>query len=82
VAKISKVFRSPNSPSLLGICVPFSLEMKYLGEAYVLINMKQWRQGNGVVTLLQFHFVEKVLSNFRFTDYQPTHIAYYPSVLF
>ena len=55
--------------------------MKDLGEADVILNNKLLRKGNGGVTLLQSHYVEKVLSRFRFSDYQPTPTPYDPSVL-
>ena len=38
-----------------------NFEMKYLGEAEVILNIKLLREGNGGVTLMQSHYVEKVL---------------------
>jgi len=58
-----------------------NFEMKDLGEADVILNIKLLREGNGGVTLLQSHYVEKVLSRFGFSDYQPTPTHYDPSVL-
>jgi hypothetical protein len=55
--------------------------MKDLGEADVILNIKLLREGDGGVTLLQSHYVEKVLSCFGFSDCQPTPTAYDPSVL-
>jgi len=39
-----------------------NFDMKDLGEANVILNVKLIREGDGGVTLLQSHFVEKVLS--------------------
>jgi hypothetical protein len=44
-----------------------NFEMKDLGEADVILNIKLLREGDGGVTLLQSH-VEKVLSRFGFRD--------------
>jgi hypothetical protein len=44
-----------------------NFEMKDLGEADVILNIKLKREGNGGVTLLQSHFVEKVLSRFGYS---------------
>jgi hypothetical protein len=45
-----------------------NFEIKDLGEADVILNIELLREGNGGVTLLQSHFVEKVLSRFGFSD--------------
>jgi hypothetical protein len=58
-----------------------NFEMKDLGEADVILNIKLLREGYGEVTLLQFHYMEKVLSRFEFSDCQPTPTPYDPSVL-
>ena len=55
--------------------------MKDLGEADAILNIKLLREGNGGFTLLQSHYVEKVLSRFGFSDCQPTHTPYDSSVL-
>jgi hypothetical protein len=55
--------------------------MKDLGEADVILNIKLLREGDGGVTLLQFHYVEKALSRFGFSDCQPAPTPYDPSVL-
>jgi hypothetical protein len=55
--------------------------MKDLGEADVILNIKLKREGNGGVTLLQSHYVEKVLSRFGYSDCQPAPTPYYLSVL-
>jgi hypothetical protein len=39
-----------------------NFEMKDLGEANVILNVKLSRDSDGGVTLLQSHYVEKVLS--------------------
>jgi hypothetical protein len=58
-----------------------NFEMKDLGEADVILNIKLLRQeGNGGVTLVQSHYVEKVLSHFGFSDYAPAPTPYDPSV--
>ena len=58
-----------------------SFEMKDLGEAGVILNIKLQREGDGGVTLLQSHYIEKVLSRFRFSDCAPAPTPYDPSVL-
>ena len=45
--------------------------MKDLGEAYVIFNIKVVKETNGGVTLTLFHYVEKVLSRFVYSDYKP-----------
>jgi hypothetical protein len=47
-----------------------NFEMKSLGEADVILNIKMKRESNGGVTLLQSHYVEKVLSRFGYSDCQ------------
>ena len=56
-------------------------EMKDLEVVDVTLNIKLLREDNGGVTLLQSHYVEKVLSHFGFSDCQPTHTPYDSSVL-
>ena len=58
-----------------------NFEMKDLGDADVILNIKLLREGNGRITLLQSHYVENVLSRFGFSDYQPAPMPYDPSVL-
>ena len=55
--------------------------MKDLGEADVILNIKLLREGDGGVTLLQSHYVEKVLSRFGFSDCAPAPTPYDPSML-
>ena len=58
-----------------------NFEMKDLGVADVILNIKLQREGNGGVTLLQSHYVEKVLTRFGYSDCQPAPTPYDPSVL-
>jgi hypothetical protein len=59
-----------------------NFEMKDLGEADVILNIKLLRQeGNGGVTLVQSHYVEKVLSHFGFSDCAPAPTPYDLSVI-
>ena len=58
-----------------------NFEMKDLGEADVIFNIKLLREGNGGVILLQSYCVKKVLSRFGFSDCQPAATPYYPCVL-
>jgi hypothetical protein len=48
-----------------------NFEMKDLGEADVIVNIKLVREGDDGVTLLQSHYVENVLSRFGFSDCDP-----------
>jgi hypothetical protein len=48
-----------------------NFEMKDLGEADIIPNIKFVREGDGGVTLLQSYYVEKVLSRFGFSDCDP-----------
>jgi hypothetical protein len=50
--------------------------MKDLGEADVILNIKLSRDSDGGVTLLQSHYVEKVLSCFGYNDYTPSPTPY------
>ena len=56
-------------------------EMKDLDEADVILNIKLLREENGGVTLVQSHYVEKVLSRFGYSDCMPAPTPYDPSVL-
>ncbi|WVZ51502.1 hypothetical protein U9M48_002646 [Paspalum notatum var. saurae] len=56
-------------------------EMKDLGDADVILNIKLLREGNGGVTLVQSHYVEKVLSRFGFSDCEPAPTPYDSSVV-
>jgi hypothetical protein len=58
-----------------------NFEMKDLGEADVILNIKLVREGNGGVTLSQSHYVEKVLSRFGYSDCKPASTPYDASVI-
>jgi hypothetical protein len=55
--------------------------MKDLGEADVILNIKLLREGDGGITLLQSHYVEKVLSRFGYSECEPAPTTYDPSKL-
>jgi len=56
--------------------------MKDLSEADVILNIKILREeGNGGVTLVQSHYVEKVLNRFGYDDCSPAPTPYDPSVI-
>ena len=55
--------------------------MKNLGEADVILNIKLPREGHSGVTLVQSHYVKKVLSSFRYSDCIPISTPYDPCVL-
>jgi hypothetical protein len=44
-----------------------NFEMKDLVEADVILSIKLLREGNGGITLMQSHYVEKVLSRFSYS---------------
>ena len=56
-----------------------SFDMKDLGEADVILNIKLIKEDSGI-TLSQSHYVEKVLSRFGFMDSKPSLTPYDPSV--
>jgi hypothetical protein len=58
-----------------------NFEMKDLGEDDVILNIKLLREGNGGVTLMQSHYVEKVLSRFGYSECEPAPTPYDPSKL-
>jgi len=58
-----------------------NFEIKDLGEADVILNIMLLREGNGGVTLVQSHYVEKILSSFGYSDCQSAPTPYDPSVL-
>jgi hypothetical protein len=58
-----------------------NFEMKDLGEANVILNIKLVREADGGVTLLQSHYVENVLSRFGFSECDPAPTPYDPSTL-
>jgi hypothetical protein len=58
-----------------------NFEMKDLGEADVILNIKLLREENGGITLVQSHYVKKVLNRFGYSDCMPSLAPYDPSVL-
>jgi hypothetical protein len=50
--------------------------MKGLGEADVNLNIKLVKEGDGGVTIVQSHYVEKVLSCFGFSDRKQAPTSY------
>jgi hypothetical protein len=57
-----------------------NFEMKDLGEADVILNIKLSRDSDGGITLLQSQYVETVLSRFGYIDCTPSPTPYDPSV--
>ena len=45
-----------------------NFEMKDMGEANVILNIKLLREGNSGITLVQSHYVEKMLNRFVYSD--------------
>jgi hypothetical protein len=45
-----------------------NFEMKDLGVADVILNIKLLRDNEDGITLLQSHYVEKILSHFGYSD--------------
>ena len=58
-----------------------NFEMKDLGEADVILSIKLLREGNGGVTLVQSHYMEKVLNRFGYSNCTPSPTSYDPIVL-
>lgn len=56
-----------------------SFDMKDLGEADVILNIKLIKADGGI-TLSQSHYVEKVLKRFGFSECKPSPTPYDPSV--
>ena len=57
-----------------------SFDMKDLGEADVILNIKLIKDENGI-TLSQYHYVEKILSRFGYVNSKSSPTSYYPSVI-
>ena len=51
-------------------------EMKDLGEADVILNIKLIKGENGGVTLSQTHYVEKILGRFGYSGFKPASTPY------
>jgi hypothetical protein len=58
-----------------------NFEMEDLGEADVILNIKLLREGDSGITLVQSHYVEKVLSRFGYSECEPALTPYDPSKL-
>ena len=58
-----------------------SFDMKDLGEADVILNIKLIKVENGI-TLSQSHYVEKILSRFGYKDSKSSPTPYDPSLIF
>jgi hypothetical protein len=56
-----------------------SFDMKDLGEADVILNIKLIKEESGI-TLSLSHYVEKVLSRFGYMDSKPSPAPYDPSL--
>jgi hypothetical protein len=56
-----------------------NFEMKDLGEVDVILNIKLLKEGNGGITLVQSHYVEKILSRFGYSECEPAPSPYDPS---
>jgi hypothetical protein len=52
-----------------------------MGEANVILNIKLTRESNGGVTLVQSHYVEKILSRFGYSDCKSAPTYYDSSVI-
>jgi hypothetical protein len=52
-----------------------SFDMKYLGEADVILNIKLIK-GDNEITMTQSHYVEKVLSHFHYKESKPSPTPY------
>jgi hypothetical protein len=57
-----------------------SFNMKDLSEVDVILNIKLFK-GENEITLMQFHYVEKVLSHFGYKDNKPSPTPYDPSLI-
>ena len=57
-----------------------NFEMKDLGVADVILNIKLLRDNEGGITLLQSHYVEKILSRFGYSECKSSPTPYDPSV--
>jgi hypothetical protein len=56
-------------------------EMKDLGVADVILNIKLLKDDDGGITLLQSHYVQKILSRFGYSDCKSSPTPYDPSML-
>nr|AAN05391.1 putative reverse transcriptase [Oryza sativa Japonica Group] len=58
-----------------------SFEMKDLGEADVILNIKLLRGDEGMITLVKSYYMDKILSRFGYSDCKPAATPYDPSAL-
>jgi hypothetical protein len=56
-----------------------NFETKHLGEADVIVNIKLLKEGDSGITLVQSHYVEKVLSCFGYSECEHAPTPYEPS---
>ena len=56
------------------------LDMKYLEETDVILNIKLLRDESGGIALVQYHYVENMLSIFGYVKRNPSLTPYDPSV--
>jgi hypothetical protein len=57
-----------------------SFDMRDMGEADVILNIKLIK-GENEITLMQSHYVEKVLSRFGYKDSKHSQTPYDPSLV-
>jgi hypothetical protein len=57
-----------------------SFDMKDMGDADVILNINLIK-GENEITLMQRHYVEKVLSHFGYKDSKPSPTPYDPSLV-
>jgi hypothetical protein len=57
-----------------------SFDMKDMGDVDVILNIKLIKRENEI-TLMQSHYVEKVLSRFDYKDSKPSPTPYDPSLV-
>jgi hypothetical protein len=58
-----------------------NFDMKDLGEADVILSIKLLREDDSGITLVQFHYVEKILSRFGFSGCKLAPTPYDSNVL-
>jgi hypothetical protein len=58
-----------------------NFEMKDLGEADVILNIKLLREGTGGITLVQSHYVKMMLNRFGYSECTSSPTPYDLSVL-
>jgi hypothetical protein len=56
-------------------------EMKVLEVANVILNIKLHKDDNGGITLLQYNYVENILSHFGYSNFKSSPTPYDPGVL-